>query len=197
MKKIILAAFLACITTVSMAQLPSFDLGIKAGFNTAKLNTDFAKEESRTGVFGGLWARIGAAGFFVQPEAYLGGKNSAFDFDSEGNNVEAKAKFTTLDIPILLGSRVGTKNFNVRFMAGPVISFIVNDKTTFSSAVADASEIRDYKDQTWGAQLGAGVDLGKITLDLRYEAGISNVSQSPKYEQKQNLWNFSLGYKIF
>lgn len=197
MKKILLAGLLACLTSVSMAQLPSFDLGIKAGFNTAKLNTDFAKEESRTGVFGGLWARIGAAGFFVQPEAYLGGKNSAFDFDSEGNNVEAKAKFTTLDIPILLGSRVGAKNFNVRFMAGPVISFIVNDKTTFSSAVADASEIRDYKDQTWGAQLGAGVDLGKITLDLRYEAGISNVSQSPKYEQKQNLWNFSLGYKIF
>ena len=197
MKKILLAGLLACLTSVSMAQLPSFDLGIKAGFNTAKLNTDFAKEESRTGVFGGLWARIGAAGFFVQPEAYLGGKNSAFDFDSEGNNVEAKAKFTTLDIPILLGSRVGAKNFNVRFMAGPVVSFIVNDKTTFSSAVADASEIRDYKDQTWGAQLGAGVDLGKITLDLRYEAGISNVSQSPKYEQKQNLWNFSLGYKIF
>lgn len=197
MKKIFLIGLLMSIGSISIAQLPSFDLGIKAGFNTAKLNTDFAKEESRTGVFGGLWARIGAVGFFVQPEAYLGGKNNAYDFESEGNTVEAKAKFTTLDIPILLGSRIGAKNFNIRFMAGPVVSFIVDDKTTFSSAVADASNIRDYKDQTWGAQLGAGVDAGKITLDLRYEAGISNISQSPKYEQKQNLWNFSVGYKIF
>jgi len=197
MKKLILTGFLFCAVLVSYAQKPSFDLGLKAGISFAKLNTNFAKEENRTGFQGGVWARIGAVGFFVQPEAYLIGKNGDFEFDDDGSRVTGEARFTSLDIPVLLGSRVGTNNFNIRFMAGPVVSFIIKDKTKLSTVVADAADIRDYKDQAWGAQLGAGIDVGKITLDLRYEAGISNINQNSKYEQKQNMWNFSVGYKIF
>jgi hypothetical protein len=48
-----------------------------------------------------------------------------------------------------------------------------------------------------GIQAGGGVDLGNLTLDLRYEAGLSNISESEKYNQKQNLFHLSLGFKLF
>ena len=78
-------------------------------------------------------------------------------------------------------------------MAGPVISFLVDDKTTPDDAYAS---IQDYKDQALGLQAGAGVDLGSLSVDLRYEAGLSNISKSDKYDQKQNLFHLSLGFKL-
>jgi hypothetical protein len=45
-------------------------------------------------------------------------------------------------------------------------------------------------------QAGAGIDLGNISFDARYEAGLSNISQSEKYNQQQRLFHLSLGFKI-
>lgn len=202
MKKTILLSCLFVATTVAaFAQLPSFTFGIKGGLNVSKLSADFAEEENRLGYQVGAFARLGGLGLYVQPEAYLGSKGSKFIQVTQDNNntVEANGKvnFTTLDIPVLLGTRIGPKNFNIRFMGGPVVSFVVNKETTFNSAYNQATDFQNYKDQTWGAQLGAGVDVGNLTIDARYEAGLSNISRSDKYDQKQNLWHLSLGYKLF
>lgn len=195
MKKIILLSclFVALTATVS-AQLPSFNLGVKAGLNLASLKSDkLFGEENRLGYQFGLWTRLGGAGFYVQPEAYLAGKGGKFNVDQgNGVNAEGKVRFTTLDVPVLLGNKIGFNKLNVRFMAGPVISFILDDST--KGAIGDFD---NYKNQTWGAQLGAGVDVGSLTVDLRYEAGISNVNKSGQYDSKQNLWHLSLGYKLF
>jgi hypothetical protein len=196
-KKILISCLFVFTSVIAFAQLPNFNLGLKAGVNLAKLSTDFANEENRLGYQVGAWARIGAAGFYVQPEAYLGGKNNEFAFDESGNRVEGKANFTTLDVPVLLGTKIGPNKFNVRFMAGPVISFVVDKNTTFKSASAAITDADDYKNQTWGGQIGAGVDLGNLAVDLRYEAGLSNIHKTSKYDQKQNLWHLSLGYKLF
>jgi hypothetical protein len=45
-----------------------------------------------------------------------------------------------------------------------------------------------------GYQLGAGVDIGSITADLRYEGGLSDINSN--YGQKQNIWALSVGFKI-
>jgi hypothetical protein len=47
-----------------------------------------------------------------------------------------------------------------------------------------------------GYQAGSGIDLGNLTFDVRYESGLSNVSQSKKYSQQQNLFHLSLGFKL-
>lgn len=201
MKKItFLTLFLAFVGISAFAQLPKFNLGLKAGLNLAKLQSDFAAEENKLGYQIGAWARIGTLGFYVQPEAYLGSKGNKFvNFQSDGNTVAAdgKVRFTTLDVPVLFGTKVGTSKLNARFMAGPVISFIIDKNTTFSSGFDQATDFGNYKDQAFGAQIGAGVDLGNLSFDLRYEAGLSNLSESDKYDQRQNLWHLSLGYKLF
>jgi hypothetical protein len=178
----------------------TFNLGVKAGVNLAKLNSDFASEENRLGYQIGAWARIGGASFYVQPEAYIGSKGNKFiSFQQDNGNevsAEGKVKFTTLDVPVLLGTKFGAKNLNFRLMAGPVISFILDENSTFSSAYQQATDFDNYKNQALGLQAGAGVDVGSISVDLRYEAGLSNISKSEKYSQKPNLFQLSLGFKI-
>lgn len=200
MKKFILSiVFLSLSWATSQAQ--TFNFGVKAGVNLANLKTDFASEENRLGYQVGAWARIGGASFYVQPEAYIGSKGNKFISFTNNNNTEVaaegKVKFTTLDVPILLGTKFGSNKLNFRLMAGPVISFILDDSSTFSTAYAQATDFDNYKNQALGIQGGAGIDVGSISVDLRYEAGLSNISKSEKYSQKPNLFQLSLGFKIF
>jgi len=199
MKKLILSVvFLTVAWTTTQAQ--TFNLGVKAGVNLAKINADFASEENRLGYQVGAWARIGGASFYVQPEAYIGSKGNKFIsiVQNNGNEVaaEGKVKFTTLDVPVLLGTKFGSNNLNFRVMAGPVISFVLDENSSFSSAYQQATDFDNYKNQAFGVQAGAGVDVGSISVDLRYEAGLSNISKSEKYSQKPNLFQLSLGFKI-
>jgi len=199
MKKIILSVvFLTVCWATSQAQ--TFNLGIKAGVNLAKINADFAKEENRLGYQVGAWARVGGASFYVQPEAYIGSKGNKFiSFtQSDGNEVsaEGKVKFTTLTVPVLFGTKFGANNLNFRLMAGPAISFVLDENSSFSSAYQQATDFSDYKNQAFAIQAGAGVDVGAISVDLRYEAGLTNISNSDRYSQKQNVFQLSLGLKV-
>jgi hypothetical protein len=200
MKKTFIFAILLLIgSTAAMAQLPSFTLGLKAGVNYSQLKSesDATNEDNILGYQFGLWTRIGAAGIYLQPEAYLGSKGgkSPIVFDTNGNEVETsgKVKFTTLDVPVLLGTKFGPNKLNFRLMAGPVVSFVVDKNTTVDSSY---DRLQDYKDQALGLQAGAGLDVGNLSVDLRYEAGLSNISKSDKYDQKQNLFHLSLGFKL-
>jgi len=203
MKKIILSVSILLISGMgAMAQLPSFSFGIKGGVNysTLKTKNDLTDQNSISGYQAGIFSRIGAAGLYFQPELYLGSKGNKFVRieDNAGTEIAAKGKvkFTTLDLPLLLGTKIGPNKLNLRFMAGPVVSFILDENTSFDAAYNSVTDFGNYKKQTLGLQAGTGVDLGNFTLDLRYEAGLSNISQSEKYSQKQNLVHLSLGIKL-
>lgn len=203
MKKIILGCcILLTYSMTAMAQLPAFSFGIKGGVNYSNLKTkdDLTDENSIMGYQIGVFSRIGAVGMYFQPELYLGSKGNEFIRieNTSGSSVEAKGKvkFTTLDLPLLLGTKIGPNKLNLRFMGGPVVSFIIDENSTFDSAYQGVSDFGNYKKQTLGLQAGTGVDVGNLTVDLRYEAGLSNVSESEKYSQKQNLFHLSLGFKL-
>ena len=185
----------------AMAQLPNFAFGIKGGANFSKLKTkeDLTDENSIAGYHVGVFTRLGLAGMYLQPELYFGSKGSDFVKVNTGSNSVAasgKVRFTTLDLPVLLGTKIGPGKLNLRFMAGPVVSFVINENTTFDSAYKNISDFGNYKKQNWAYQAGTGVDLGNLTVDLRYEGGLSNVSRSDEYNQKQNLFHLSLGLKL-
>ena len=203
MKKIILISCIVIAASVTaMAQLPNFAFGIKGGANFSKLKTvdNLTDENSIVGYHVGVFTRLGVAGLYLQPELYLGSKGNNFIKieDTSGNEVQAngKVRFTTLDLPLLIGTKIGPSKLNLRFMAGPVASFVINENTTFDSAYRNISDFGNYKKQNWAYQAGAGVDVGNMTVDLRYEGGLSNVSRSNEYNQKQNLVHLSLGIKL-
>ena len=189
MKKIFIILICSVTSYTASAQLlPKFQFGIKGGVNLTSLSkTGTFATDNRAGYLGGVWARIGALGFNVQPEAYVTSKNVVVD----GNS----AKFTSLDVPILFGGKVGALGFGARFYTGPLFSFAINKEQNFSSAAANATRL-NYKDQNFAWTLGAGLDIQKISVDLRYEKGLSSQSYGAG-STKINLFNLSLGYRLF
>ncbi|OCX52734.1 hypothetical protein BEL04_12995 [Mucilaginibacter sp. PPCGB 2223] len=194
MKKYMLS--IAAMLLLSIAAKAQFTLGLKGGMNISKINTDNVSESTVTGYQFGAFARIGN-GLYLQPEMYVGSKGGQFNFDSNGTNTggSAKVRFTSLDVPLLLGKSFGAKSLNFRIMAGPIYSYILNTDQSFSDNLSAAyRDLGNYDRSTLGYQAGAGIDLGNISLDARYEGGLTQINQ--KYGQRQNLWHISLGFKI-
>lgn len=194
MKRITLAAFLVCCTFFAFGQvLPSFQMGIKGGFNLSKFSTEntFASD-NKAGYYAGIWTRIGAAGIHLQPELYLSGKNTTL----KNGGVENEVKFTSLDVPVLVGTKIGAAGIGVRLNTGPVASFILSKEQSFNDA---ASNIFDgnFKDQAFAWQFGTGLDVGKLSVDLRYEMGLSKLNSAGYPETKLNIFTLGLGLKLF
>lgn len=195
MKKIFLAVLFAGFNVAAFSQvLPSFQLGIKAGTNLSKLSTENTfSSDNRAGYYAGLWARIGAAGIHLQPELYLSGKNTTLK-NSEGQ--ENKVKFTSLDVPILVGTKIGAAGIGIRLNTGPVVSFILDDEQSFGDAASEAFK-GNFKGQNIAWQFGAGLDIKNLGIDLRYEAGLSKVGEGDYEGQKLGLFTLGLAYKLF
>ncbi|WP_457127045.1 outer membrane beta-barrel protein [Mucilaginibacter sp. HD30] len=190
MKKITTTLLLSAVVCFSAsAQLsPKFQFGVKGGVNLTSLSKSGTfNSDNQAGYLGGIWMRFGALGFNVQPEAYVTSKSVVIDGSS--------AKFTSLDMPVLFGGKVGALGFGTRFYTGPVVSFAINKEQSFGTAAANAAKL-NYKDQNFAWQLGAGVDIQKISIDLRYEKGLSKQEYGTG-STKINLFNLSLGYRLF
>ncbi|MES2265859.1 MAG: porin family protein [Bacteroidota bacterium] len=197
MKKLVLTLglFVAIATATQAQVLPSVQVGVKGGVNLSSLSNSNGtfSSSNRAGYLGGIWARFGALGFNFQPELYITSKN--VDINNSNTKI-ASAKFTSIDVPLLLGGKIGAFGLGGRFYAGPLLSFAINKDNNFGTAVASASRF-DYKNSNFAITAGAGVDIRKISIDLRYEAGLTKQNYfdgSTNYKTRVSLFNLSLGY---
>ena len=195
MKKILLAA--CFILGVSGSVFAQFNLGIKGGlnYNTIKAENEEFDESGVLGYQVGVWARLGKI-VYLQPEAYIGTKGSKLRFKTLGTTttVEEEQKFTTLDIPLLLGAKVGVDKLNLRFMAGPAFQFNLGDNgTSFNQAINPS--FYEYRDFITNLQVGAGLDFSSLSVDLRYETSLQDINKNDG--QRQSLLHLSLGFKLY
>jgi len=198
MKKYFIIALLITSTMLgAKAQLlPSFQFGVKAGLNFSSLKSEdggWLDASTRTGYQAGVWARIGGAGVHFQPELYLTGKSSEAKLVS--TDEEGKITFTSLDLPLLLGTRIGLGPAGLRIVAGPVVSFVV-DKN-IGESLQQVTQFSDYKNQAWAVTGGLGLDISNFRVDARYEHGLSELSKNDSAPQKVNLWTVGIGYRLF
>ncbi|WP_165864812.1 porin family protein [Rufibacter latericius] len=185
-----------------MAHAQVFTLGLKAGVSSSSIDTknpsansiytQFKEEDNITGFHAGVFTRFNLSGFILQPELVLsssGGKFQVPDDNSGANATTVKEMgFTNLDLPIL----VGYKLLFLRAYAGPVASVLI--KSDF-----DAEDYKDsFNSADWGYQIGAGVDISRLTADVRYESLNRSYTDpntgSVDFRNKQVI--LSLGYKI-
>jgi hypothetical protein len=126
----------------------------------------------------GIFARASFLGFYVQPEVLLSNSSSEISY-SDLSDVEnpldlvADVKLNKLDVPLLFG-----KQFSkiLRVNAGPVFTLLLSQNINQPNNTAKEIET-NYKDSTVGAQLGIGLDLAIVTIDLRYEIALQNISE--------------------
>ncbi len=153
--------------------------GLKAGASTdfTFTNLDLSQSDvdvvlqnaknAEWGFQGGAFLRVSFAGFYLQPEFLLATATNSLMYEGvvDGQPVDEllDQKFTKLNIPVLLGFKLGP----VRINAGPAASILLSEP-------ADMAEIATYKTATFGYQAGVGLDLfKKLTLDVRYEGNLN------------------------
>ena len=193
MKKITLSlAILLATTFFASAQvLPSFQFGIKGGVNLSQFSTNGTfNSDNRAGYLAGFWARIGAAGLNVQPEVYYASKMATI---TNSANEQNKVTINSIDVPVLVGVKFGALGIGGRLATGPLASFIISSDQSFGNAASNIGSL-NFKNQAYAWQFGAGLDIMKISIDLRYELGLTDLSSTG---QKLNLFNLSLAYRLF
>lgn len=190
----LLAIVMFAIKLASAQMIPSFEFGVKGGMNLSRFShTATFATENRAGYLGGIWARIGGLGFNFQPELYLTSKNVTIN----NNGIENKAKFTSIDVPLLLGTKIGAMGVGGRFYTGPMFSLAINKDQSVGDDLGKVIHL-NYKDQNLAWQFGVGLDVRKISVDLRYEQGLSKQPyNNGNDETRLNLFNLTVGYKLF
>ncbi|MRH99015.1 outer membrane beta-barrel protein [Kriegella sp. EG-1] len=157
----LLVAVLALISTTAFSQSGS-GFGITGGLNYGANGNYFesaeaaAKDPDRNiGYHVGIFGKFGNR-FFFRPELIYTKTKS--DYADEALDI------SRLDAPMLVGVKViGPLNV----FAGPAFQYILDSEF-------DGIGINDIdNDFSVGLQIGAGVNLGKLGLDLRYERGFS------------------------
>ena len=187
-----------------------FSIGIKGGVNLSQLKTDFKTQsfgdnlqqslDTKTGYVGGVYVRFGKK-FFIQPEFIFSAKGGSVNILKGGTTNSSQTvaiEYTNFDIPVLIGFKVGP----IRLNAGPMASFKVSDKGLDEALKSYSSNVSEsFKNASYGYQAGGGVDLGALSLDLRYEGSLSEVTGNTfnniNFTQKGNLWQLTLGLKLF
>lgn len=203
MKRIILIA-LTFIGLSTVAHSQELKLGVKAGMNFSQLKTGstWFSSNSKAGYQAGLWGRVGIAGFHIQPEAYFTSKSATVhpDLDNAASQlVKGDIKFTNIDVPILVGTKFGLGPIKAKLQVGPLFSFVLKENNPYAESVNAAYKeaLTNYKKQFSSMVFGTGLDIMKISVDLRYELGLGNISKYEGEKQKLNLWTLSVGYSLF
>jgi len=161
MKKTFLITAFLLTGLITFAQSGS-GFGLKGGLNYNGNGEFFDSAENairnpdknvgyHIGVFGKLGNKI-----YIRPELVYTSTTSGYN--------EGDLKLNKLDLPVLAGFKIiGPLNI----FAGPSFQYILNSKF-------DGVTINDIEnDFTVGLNIGAGVNLGKLGIDVRYERGFS------------------------
>lgn len=172
MKKILLVLIAVALSSGAFAQ---FSWGLKAGASSNTFKMDpltatagtvlDAAEEASWGFHGGAFFRISALGILIQPEVLFSMAENNILVDDAGVETVKSQKFNKLDVPLMVGIKLGP----ARLMAGPAASVMLSS----TDEISDVDGLA--KRATFGYQAGVGLDLlKKITLDVRYEGGLNN-----------------------
>jgi hypothetical protein len=199
MKKIIL---ILCVVFASSQTITAQkDFGIKGGLNYNNNGdaTTFSSTgddviqggESKSGFHAGLWFRgkVPIIGVYIRPElVYTQVKSEYMDSESNSSNYE----FSKIDVPILLGKNF--LGFATAFV-GPSFQYILNDDFEFSEITTD-----EFDKFSVGVQMGFGIELGKLGLDVRWERGLSKTeaqfSNDITVDNRTNQIIFGLSYTL-
>jgi hypothetical protein len=185
MKKLIFI-IVASLFIVQVSDAQIFKYGIKAGigFSSIKMDEvtgisdgsdvyDLVTGEGVMGYHVGIQTRIKVAMLVIQPELYFNTGGGSLEQVVDGGATEVlNVNFNRIDIPVLVGVKLGPARLNV----GPVGSFVLSETTDLTDIEPDFEMFTSS--MTWGFQAGIGLDISKLSLDARYEGSLSALGET-------------------
>lgn len=183
MKNLCLLVLCLLFSHAAMAQVK---FGVRAGLSSTDLASKSFRVDNQDqplsvmiknanyGYHLGLFLQAGTEKFFIQPEVLF--NSSSVDYTlsegGAGNMVSSvfRETYNDIDIPIMLGYRFGI----LRLGGGPVGHVHINS----SSELKDIAGYEEkFKTFTFGYQAGAGLDIWRLVIDLKYEGNFSNFGE--------------------
>ena len=190
MKKLILSLVVVLFAMSYEATAQVFTIGPKLGISSTNINpsesaTNFAAGDTKVSYHLGAFARLKVAAIYIQPEIYFNSVNAVYI--DNNTNEEYKFEKNKVDIPVLVGFKAGPLRIN----AGPVAS--INTNTDI-----DNNAVNEYKSAIFAYQAGVGLDISKLTLDVRYQGNLNDQGtfNNGNGSFKVNQILFSLGLKL-
>ncbi len=184
MKKVLLSAVAIFVFGFANAQETKF--GIKAGLNMANLSGDIENTSMKPAFHVGAFAEIKISDkFAVQPEVLYSAQGAKVD----GGNYA----FNYLNVPVM-AKFFATEKFSIE--AGPQIGFLMSAKGNPDEG--DSIDVKEFLTSTdFGLNLGLGYDFTEnFSAGLRYNFGLSNISEEDNGDIKNNVLSVSVGYKF-
>ncbi|MBD0403155.1 porin family protein [Flammeovirga sp. EKP202] len=172
LKLMLFITILYCGQTNLFAQSSTFRGGIKGGINSTKIGGDASGLKPKVGFQIGGFMKYSISDYVaIQPEVMFsmqGAKSIKGDISLHYNYV---------NIPLIAKVYPDGKGFNIQ--AGPQLGLLA------SANVKGGDEKQDVSDQLNGTDfafaLGLGHDFNRLTIDLRYNIGISSTSDQGSY----------------
>ncbi len=186
MKKFFLAVFL-CICANGFAQL--IQVGPQFSTNITSVNAkSFSSDHTNTGIGAAAFARLNLALFYAQGE--FGYAQTNFSVYQEGAG-ETEFKLAGTDATLIAGFKIVPlgKLGNVRLFVG------YNWKNYSDISSSNNLNSVTFEKNNHSILGGVGVDVWRLTFDVRYLAGLSDIDASSG-EIKTGVTNLSLGFKF-
>jgi hypothetical protein len=194
MKKVLLivAVMLLSISTGSFAQVK---FGVKAGLNIANLGGDDADDlDSRLVPLFGAFANFGLSEKLTfQPELLYSMKGAKNSVSFMGVDIETTMKLNYIDVPLMFKYNVVS---GLNFQAGPQLGVLLSAETEVEGGEdSGTTDIKDnMKGMDFGLNVGAGYDFGSLGVDLRYNIGLSNISDVDDTDLKNKGFQIAFSY---
>ncbi len=199
----LIALFVAAATNASAKVLP-VSLGVKGGINMSTLSKKDYK--SKVGYNAGITVDLNLP------------SNLALMTGLEINTKGAKAKegdwkmnATYLQLPIHLGYKMDfAPGLSAHFDLGPYLAQGIGGKTKFTEEIYDDNGVQGTQKTSkntfdngfdkfdWGLGIGVGVTmLNKIRIQVGYDHGLKNISQSKEWKLRNRNVSASVGFLFF
>jgi hypothetical protein len=192
MKNSIILCFLLVSTVSAMAQ---FSIRPQIGYNSSNLTQDFNNVTftNDNGFQFGLDLQIGSR-FYVQPGILWESTNNELKDEVDGGN--SSFKINRVRVPLMLGYKFfGPETegiIDVRIFTGPNASFTVNKDIKQTALISE----NDFKNAIYGWNVGAGLDIAIVFVDLGYSFGLSEVFENVDSGPRNNLFYINGGIRI-
>lgn len=237
---LLIAALLMLGSTTFAGGGLDFGIGPKVGYQTARLSYDKAdiKDGFSNRFTFGVFGRINIGRLYFQPEVLWFKTSNVFSVDVTGTgsenlfnlptgaNVNLTLNQMNLQVPVLVGFNIiDSQLLKFRAQVGPTANFLLKSQTlvdksySLNNVTTEMTEQQlnaageqkfDTKSISWGLQAGLGVDIWRVTLDVNYNFGLSNIFRNlndtqlgeyfdfgNKDTSHQNLFMVTVGFKFF
>ena len=206
MKKLISILFVACLALALSSEVDARRFGIKAGVNVNDLNVENVESVSALGYQAGIsWQFDLPLGFAIQPDLMYHVKATRLD------QVESQLGLGYVELPVNIqwGLRLADRKIRIFAQASPFVGYAVSQTGESDSILGDYADELDklgvntanidkwanINRFSYGAGLGAGIQLGFIQLTAQYNWSFGNSLKGENFESLFNKSNFN-GYTV-